>query len=121
MPLASAHSPGLPLILPHRLAHIKFAGQARFQAPFSVASVGGGWHKLTAEAYISAAGSPAFVWSATVALTPLSWVRGYASYLRGAGSTHWKLCSPFRVRDLEAAALQPALGQSALTAFLAGE
>jgi hypothetical protein len=56
-----------------------------------------------------------------VALTPLSWVRGYASYLRGAGSMHWKLCSPFRVRDLEAAALQPALDQSALTAFLAGE
>ena len=110
-------------MLPHvacRLAHIKFLGHFRF-LPGTASNAGAGWHKLTAEAYITAAGSPAFVWSATVALTPLSWVRGYASYLRGAGSMHWKLCSPFRVRDLEAAALQPALDQSALTAFLAGE
>lgn len=76
------------------------------------------WKKLSGEAYVSV-NRPGLVWSATIQLSPLTWVRGFAGYLRGRGSTRWKRVSLFRgVEDVEG---ERALGTVALLRFLAGE
>lgn len=75
------------------------------------------WKKLSGEAYVSV-GRPGLVWSATIGLGPLAWVRGFAGYLRGRGSTRWKRVSLFRgVEELEG---ERSLGTLALLRFLVG-
>ncbi|GAB4820406.1 hypothetical protein N2152v2_007452 [Parachlorella kessleri] len=73
------------------------------------------WKRLTGEAWVSVT-RPGLVWSATIQLSPFTWVRGFAGYLRGRGSTHWKLCSLFRVDDIEG---ERSLDTVALLRFLA--
>lgn len=56
------------------------------------------WRRVHAEQYYSVT-EPGFVWSATVELVPLVWLRGWESYVRGRGSLYWKLLSLFTVED----------------------
>lgn len=55
------------------------------------------WNRFHADAYLcpgsgAAGGGPGYVLSATIQLGPLSWVRGFASFLQGSSSSQWKLC-----------------------------
>lgn len=110
-----------------KLAHLKLSGRMRFSLPgaASTSAEAGAqsWNRFHADAYLcpgsgAAGGGPGYVLSATIQLGPLSWVRGFASFLQGSSSSQWKLCSPFRARDLDmrGAGL---LGSAPLTAFLA--
>lgn len=102
-----------------KCVRLKQSGYFRFlpTTPGSSASPGDptAWKKLSGEAYVSV-GRPGLAWSATIQLSPFSWVRGFAGYLRGRGSTHWKLCSLFSVEDIEG---EKALDTVALLRFLA--
>lgn len=123
-PLTVCNSP------PSRCACLRQSGWFRFlpgtpaasaAAPGGAEAAGGGgkeWKPLRAEAYVSVGGRPGLVWSATIQLAPLQWVRGFASYLRGRGSTRWKLCTLWRVHDVEG---ERSLDTLSLLRFLAGE
>ncbi|KAL4435067.1 hypothetical protein ABPG77_003892 [Micractinium sp. CCAP 211/92] len=116
-----------------QLAHLKLTGHVRFTPPGAGSASAGteGWNRFHADAYLcpgsasagggsgsGSSGGPGYVLSATVQLGPLSWVRGFVSFLQGSGSSQWKLCSPFRARDLGMAGVG-LLGSSPLAAFLA--
>lgn len=97
-----------------RLAHLKLTGHVCFTSPRAGGTSTGaqGWNRFHADAYLcpgsagaaggssssgasvggSGAGGPGYVLSATVQLGPLSWVRGFVSFLQGCGSSQWKLC-----------------------------
>ncbi len=55
-----------------------------------------GWRRVQGEQYYSV-NEPGFVWSATIELVPMVWLRGWDSYVRGRGSLYWKLMSLFTV------------------------
>ncbi|KAL4458217.1 hypothetical protein ABPG75_013082 [Micractinium tetrahymenae] len=115
-----------------KLAHLKLTGHMCFTPPGSSSpgAAAESWNRFHADAYLcpgggggggsggSGGGGPGYVLSATIQLGPLSWVRGFVSFLQGSSSSQWKLCSPFRARDLDmrGAGL---LGSAPLTAFLA--
>ncbi len=96
---------------------IKQSGYFRFLPTAGAADSPKAWKKLRGETYVSLA-RPGMLWSATIQLSPFTWVRGFASYLRGHGSTQWKLCSLFRVDDIVEG--ERSLDTVALLRFLAG-